>query len=120
PGVIRRLELMMRALRREIPWVTERPTDYFERQIRISTYGIERRAPGALDRLFSTHPNLETLLCFGSGYPSWDTTIPEELAGGIPAEWRARVLHENAAEWFRWPGTTPASVDATNAERATA
>ena len=102
PGVIRRLELMMRALRREIPWVTERPTDYFERQIRISTYGIERGAPEALDRLFSTHSYLEKLLCHGSGYPSWDTTSPEELAAVLPAEWRQSVLHDNAASWFRW------------------
>lgn len=119
PGVIRRLELMMRALRREIPWVTERPTVYFERQIRVSTYGIEKGAPEALDRLFSTHAYLEKLLCHGSGYPSWDTTSADELAGLLPAEWRRAVLHDNAAEWFRWGDASPAGTGAA-AERARA
>jgi predicted TIM-barrel fold metal-dependent hydrolase len=112
PGVIRRLELMMRALRREIPWVTESPTEYFERQIRISTYGIERGAPEALDRLFTTHPFLETFLCHGSGYPSWDMTGPEEVAELFPESWRASVLHDNAAGWFRWGATAGADVGA--------
>jgi predicted TIM-barrel fold metal-dependent hydrolase len=112
PGVIRRLELMMRALRREIPWVTERPTDYFERQVRVSTYGIERGAPEALDRLFSSHASLEKVLCHGSGYPSWDTTTPDVLAEVIPAEWRRSVLHDNAAAWFRWGDAEPAGAAA--------
>jgi predicted TIM-barrel fold metal-dependent hydrolase len=112
PGVIRRLELMMRALRREIPWVTERPTDYFARQIRVSTYGIERGAPEALDRLFSTHPSLETYLCYGSGYPSWDTTTPDELMEVVPESWRSSVLHDNAASWFRWGDAAEAGAGA--------
>jgi predicted TIM-barrel fold metal-dependent hydrolase len=110
PGLIRRLELIMRALRREIPWVTETPTAYFERQVRVSTYGIERGAPEALDRLFSTHPSLETFLCHGSGYPSWDTTSPDELTEVLPESWRASVLHDNAADWFRWGAAATARV----------
>jgi uncharacterized protein len=103
PGVLRRMELMMRSLRRELPWVRERPTDYFERHVRVSTYGIERHArPEALERLFDAHPDVSRMLCFASGYPSWDTTRADELAELLPDEWAPSVLAGNADEWFRW------------------
>jgi predicted TIM-barrel fold metal-dependent hydrolase len=118
PGVLRRMELMMRSLRREIPWVREEPTEYFERQVRVSTYGIELGAPAALERLFASHPGLADVLCYGSGYPSWDTAAPADVSDVLPAEWHDRVFHDNAAEWFRWGGAAPAPVYASGGATA--
>jgi predicted TIM-barrel fold metal-dependent hydrolase len=109
PGVLRRMELMIRSLRREVPWVTEPPSEYFERQVRVSTYGIERGAPEALARLFEGHPGLRDVLCHGSGYPSWDTNGADDLRELLPTEWHEAVLRGNAEAWFRWvPAPVPA------------
>ena len=77
-GTLMRLDQTWNALRRDVPWVREPPSAYFRRHIRISTYGIERSA--ALPRLIEATPGLDELLCYGSGFPSWDTLGPDEAA----------------------------------------
>jgi predicted TIM-barrel fold metal-dependent hydrolase len=104
PGMLRRLELAWTALRREVPWVKESPTETFHRQVRVSTYGLER--DGGRDivrRMAEQHEELGRLFVYGSGYPSWDTLTPADIKETFPAEWHERILSENAEEWFRWP-----------------
>ena len=47
-------------------------------------------------------PDLEDLLVYGSGFPSWDMATPAEMRDALPAGWHAKVLAENAAGWLRW------------------
>jgi len=104
-GLLRRLELSWRANRRNVPWVQEPPAVYFRRHFRISTYGIEDGAdPEFLGRLIAMTPGLERILCYGSGYPAWDTCGADTVRALVPEAWHARVFDENAREWFRWPG----------------
>jgi predicted TIM-barrel fold metal-dependent hydrolase len=121
PGLIRRMELAWKALRREVPWVQESPRETFRRQVRVSTYGIERDAGAdVVRRIAETYPDFEQLLCYGSGYPAWDTALADDVTRLFPAEWHDRLLFENAAEWFRWatPGAerreSPATLSIAN------
>jgi uncharacterized protein len=101
-SLLLRIDTLWRSLRRDFPWVHEPPTEYFRRQIRISTYGLERGSPEALQRLVERKPHLRQLVCYGSGYPSWDTVWPEDIEQLFPADWREDVFHGNAEQWFRW------------------
>lgn len=101
-SLLLRIDTLWRSLRRDFPWVHNPPRDYFMRQIRISSYGMERTTPDALGRLFEGNPELRQLIVYGSGYPSWDTSWPEEVESLFPADWHQDVLHDNAAGWFRW------------------
>lgn len=101
-ALLLRIDTLWRSLRRDFPWVHEAPSAYFARQVRISTYGMEVGAPESVRRLFEQRPHLRGLLCYGSGYPSWDTIWPETVEQFLPAEWRGDVFHDNAAAWFRW------------------
>ncbi len=105
PGFLRRLEMSWLAFRREVPWMREPPSETFRRQVRVSTYGLERGArPQMLRGWIDLMPDLEDLLVYGSGFPSWDTASPAEVRDVLPEGWHAKVLSENAAGWLRWDG----------------
>jgi predicted TIM-barrel fold metal-dependent hydrolase len=112
-SMLLRIDTLWRSLRRDFPWVHEAPREYFKRQVRISTYGLERTRPEVLARLFEGNPEYREFTCYGSCYPSWDTGWPEDVEALFPAEWHQDVLHDNADAWFRWgPRAAPASAGA--------
>jgi predicted TIM-barrel fold metal-dependent hydrolase len=100
-AMLLRIDTLWRSLRRDFPWVHEPPRAYVERQLMLSSYGIER-ASDNIRRLVERRPQLQHMVCYGSGYPSWDTQWPEELEQLFPAEWHADVFSDNADRWFRW------------------
>ena len=102
-AMLLRIDTLWRSLRRDFPWVIEPPSEYFARQVRIGLYGLELGSPDTLRRLFEHKPHLRELLCYGSGYPSWDTAWPAKVKDVVPAEWHGDVFHVNAERWFRWP-----------------
>lgn len=117
-SMLMRMDTLWRSLRRDLPWVTEPPSAYFARQVRISSYGIESGSPDILRRLVDAKPHLRELICFGSGYPSWDSLDPGEVEQLIPPDWREDVMNNNAAAWFRWDGAGTPSADGVSAETA--
>jgi predicted TIM-barrel fold metal-dependent hydrolase len=102
-GLVRRMDLTWKAMRKEVPWVTEPPSRYFERHFRVGTYGLERHAGAEMvARIAELRPDFADLVCYGSGYPAWDTVSPQAVAATLPPDWQDRVLRENAERWFRW------------------
>jgi predicted TIM-barrel fold metal-dependent hydrolase len=107
PGLFFRLDVNWRGLRREVPWVRRLPSDYFREHVRVSTWPIDRPAePDGAERvvkLLDAFGDAPDLLCFASGYPHWNTDAVDDIAARLPASWHARVFHDNALDWFRWP-----------------
>jgi uncharacterized protein len=106
-SMLLRVDTLWRSLRRDFPWVVEPPSVYFDRQVRISTYGMETAAPDNLRRLLEYKPHLRTITCYGSGYPSWDSLRPDDVTQLLPDGWSDDVMHGNAERWFRWDGVIP-------------
>ena len=105
-GMVRRMDLTWKAMRKEVPWVTEAPSRYFERHFRVGTHGLERHAGAEMvARIAEFRPDLADLVCYGSGYPAWDTVSPQAVTATFPLDWHDRVLHDNAEQWFRWAPT---------------
>jgi hypothetical protein len=112
------MELGWRSFRREVPWLRESPEEYFRRHFRVSSYGVEQASrPGTTERLIRAFPAFQDLVCFGSGYPSWDAKSAADIMRVFPVEWQPRIFAGNAEEWFRWPaeggsaaGPAPAEV----------
>ena len=40
------------------------------------------------------------ILCFASDHPHWDFDPPDQMLKRLPAAWRERIMHGNAAELF--------------------
>jgi uncharacterized protein len=104
PGTLRRLELTWRAMRKELPWVSESPRDYVQRQVRVSTFGLERdHGAEMVAQIAAAEPELADIILYGSGYPNWDTVSPDDVQRVFPDEWHERLLRRNAEAWLRWP-----------------
>jgi predicted TIM-barrel fold metal-dependent hydrolase len=104
PGLFFRLDVNWRGLRREVPWVRRVPSEYFREHVRVTTWPLDRPAePERLVRLLNAFGGAEDLLCFASGYPHWNADTAADVAARLPEAWHAKVFHDNAAAWFRWP-----------------
>jgi predicted TIM-barrel fold metal-dependent hydrolase len=102
-SVVWRLDNEFKALRREVPWLTGRPSSYFLENVRLTTYPLDRLpGPGTWEAVFSALPDLERMVCFASGYPNWDTDQAAAVEQMLPASCRQAVLRDNAAAFFRW------------------
>jgi predicted TIM-barrel fold metal-dependent hydrolase len=107
PGYLWRMDYWGKTNRLEAPWMQMPPSEYFMKHMRITTYGLEwPREPERLIRALSTIPNVEDILLYASGYPNSDFDAADEVAAKLPEAWRARVMYENADDFFRWPATS--------------
>ena len=101
PGMLWRLDTNWRALRSEVPWLERKPSEVAREHVRFSTQPLEH-TDGHDETLFEM---LEAAgapdnLCFASDYPHWDFDDPGFMLNRLPEAWRAKVLHENAAELY--------------------
>ena len=105
PGYLWRLDWWWKTNRLEAPWMQMPASAYFLKHVRLTTNGLEwPREPERLIRALSTLPHAEDLFLYASGWPDVDYEDPEVVAARFPESWRGRVMHENAQEFFRWPG----------------
>ncbi len=101
------LDTNYKAFRYDALWLgSTAPSEVFKRHFLVGTHpfnyhvGTERLAAYlALD------PGLADVICYGSGYPDWDSLTPGELLARLPAAWHAKVAHANARAFFRWEAT---------------
>ena len=101
PPVLWRLDQDWKQLRSEVPHLAELPSTYVKRAYRFGTQPIEEpRDPNLLLETWSLVDGQHTLL-FSSDYPHWDfDDAYRVLPARIPADWRRRILRENARDLF--------------------
>ena len=89
---------------REVPWTRRRPSAYVHDSVRFTTYPLDVKADtDRLLKLLRTVDGIEDLLVYASGYPNWDTEWAADVRQALPAGWLPKVMHDNAAGFFRWP-----------------
>ena len=92
---------------REVPWAPKRPSHYLRESVRFTTYPLDVESdPGLLVKLLQTVDGIEDLLVYASGYPNWDAELVAGVQHTLPAEWHAKVFHDNAAGFFAWPSAS--------------
>ncbi len=101
PSLMWRLDKNWRALRNEIPWVKELPSEYIRRNVRLGTQPIEE----------SFHPKdivdlikmakAEDMLLFASDYPHWDGDESNRAFLHFPEELKQKIFYENAKNSYR-------------------
>jgi predicted TIM-barrel fold metal-dependent hydrolase len=107
PSLLWRFDNEYRARRRDAPWLRAEPSEYFRRHFRVSTYPLDKPAhSGDLLKLLEAFGGLESVLCFGSGFPYWDMDEVGDIADRLPAAWGESIFYENTSRLFRW-GSLP-------------
>jgi predicted TIM-barrel fold metal-dependent hydrolase len=101
PFILWRMDMEYREAREEVPWLTDLPSAYVRRHVRLTTQPLDEPVQNAhLAQLLETVDGAD-LLMFSSDYPHHDFDDPEVVFRRIPEAWRAPVFFENARSWFR-------------------
>jgi predicted TIM-barrel fold metal-dependent hydrolase len=101
--VMWRFDNEFKALRREVPWLSEQPSQYFLHNLRVSTYPLDGvPTPAAWSKVLGAQPGLEDMICFASGYPNWDADSAAAVAAKLPPAIHDKLFRENAEKLFRW------------------
>jgi predicted TIM-barrel fold metal-dependent hydrolase len=110
PHLMWRMDKNYKALRQQVPWLTEMPSAVIRRHIRLTTQPIEEpEDPAHLLQVFEMLGS-DRMLLFSSDYPHWDGDDPVAALRHVPAACRRRLLRDNALETFRFPPETAARV----------
>jgi predicted TIM-barrel fold metal-dependent hydrolase len=113
PSLMWRLDQSWRDVRREVPWLKRRPSDYVREHFRFGTQPMEepddpRHLLQVIDMMGS-----EDLLMFSTDYPHWDFDTPEAaIPAGLGRGLRRKILWENARDFYGLP--EPAAVGPTS------
>jgi predicted TIM-barrel fold metal-dependent hydrolase len=101
PGLLWRFDKDWKALWREVPWLTQRPTEYLYRHFRAST------APAALPsqpehiRRMLDILRARELLLYGSDFPHHHGDGTDRLLRALDEPARADVTRNNAIDFYR-------------------
>jgi predicted TIM-barrel fold metal-dependent hydrolase len=95
-----RLDKDWKGLRREIPWVTEPPSQVLRRHVRLSTSPLDVSEPRLMSAVLEWL-NSDDLLMFASDYPHWHEDDIELLLGAASTDARGKIMSGNARTWYR-------------------
>lgn len=100
PHVMWRLDKNYKALRHEVPWLKQLPSEYIKRHFAITTQPIEEpEQPQHLVQLIEMC-GADRMLMFASDYPHWDFDSPTEALNPLPKAMKERVFSKNAEEFY--------------------
>ena len=113
PSLLWRLDANWKALRSEVPWVRELPSETVRERVCFTTQPMEeptdpRRLVPALEMI----DGIERMLMYASDYPHWDFDPAPLIRNRLPREWREAVMSENARALYRLPAAKPAPAAA--------
>jgi predicted TIM-barrel fold metal-dependent hydrolase len=100
PDVLWRLDAAWKAMREEIPWVTQLPSEYVKRHVRLTTQPFLEAAQRDDVTAMCKIVNADALLMFSSDYPHYDFDNPRRALVGLPADQLAAVCSQTALELF--------------------
>jgi predicted TIM-barrel fold metal-dependent hydrolase len=95
-----RLDKDWKGLRREIPWVKQRPFEIIREHVRFSTAPIDAGPPEELARTVGWLRS-EDLLMFATDYPHMHGDDVPGLLAAVPETMRSRLMAESARDWYR-------------------
>jgi len=109
PHLMWRMDKNYKALRSQTPWLTELPSHYIKKNIRVTTQPIEEpENPQHIVQIFEMIGAPEMIL-FSSDYPHWDFDNPKMALPPLSKEWKERILWRNAAELYNLKPHAPAT-----------
>jgi predicted TIM-barrel fold metal-dependent hydrolase len=100
PHVIGRLDRSYRALKAEVPWLRQLPSEYFVGHLYWSTQPIEEPTedPKHLMHMLEMMRADRTVI-FATDYPHWDFDNPLTAFSHFPADLRRRIFVDNVVDY---------------------
>jgi predicted TIM-barrel fold metal-dependent hydrolase len=95
-----RLDTFWVSMRDQTPWVDRYPSEYLREHVRYCSSAFDGPTDPALSERWLGFTDKADLLMYGSSYPHWSTSTPEDVVVGLNAEQREKVLWRNASELY--------------------
>ncbi|WP_257349001.1 amidohydrolase family protein [Pseudalkalibacillus decolorationis] len=102
PGLMWRLDKNWKALRDEVPWLKNRPSEYIRRNVRLGTQPIEEpfRSKDLLEVIQMA--GAEDMLLYSSDYPHWDGDEADRVFNSLPKDLKNKIFYENALNTYNF------------------
>lgn len=100
PHVLWRMDQNWRGFRKEIPWITEEPSQIVLDKVRLTSQPVEEPNKNKYLMQIFEMIQAEKTLMFSTDYPHWDNDFPDHTFTSIPEELKQRIFHDTAAEFF--------------------
>ena len=102
PSFMWRMDKEWKGLRHELPWLTESPSAYIHRHIRLTTQPADAPASARQFRQIIDQMDSEDLLMFATDYPHHHFDAPETaFPVGLEDSLMRKILYENARDWYK-------------------
>jgi hypothetical protein len=103
-----RLDTEFKAFRHDMLWLKELPSELFKRSFMVGTHPFMFAGEKAqLERYWGVDEELRDVICYASGYPDSECTIPADVSSMFPPGWMSSVLGQNALSFFGWSNESP-------------
>jgi predicted TIM-barrel fold metal-dependent hydrolase len=103
PTLMWKLDTDWRAIRREIPWLTRRPTEYLREHVRFTVEPFDAPDARTVAELVD-HLGSDEMLMYASDFPHRHRSDTEALLADLSETQLERIRWSNAAECFRIDG----------------
>jgi len=105
--LIWRLDTFWMSMRDQTPWVDRYPSEYLRDHVRFCSSAFDGPTDAGQAERWLDFSDKADLLMYGSSYPHWSTSEPEDVVAGLNDEQREKVLWRNASDLY---GVTEGSL----------
>lgn len=100
PSLMWRLDKNWKGLRREVPWLDQRPSDYIKQHTAFTMQPDDADTNPAFMLDIIEQIGSDEMLLFASDYPHWHYDEEGPLAFELPAELERKILTDNATRTY--------------------
>jgi predicted TIM-barrel fold metal-dependent hydrolase len=104
PNLMWRLDKEWKGIRRETPWLTEPPSAYLRRHVRMGLQPVDAPIDGDQVLTVIDQIGAEEMLMFSSDFPHEHGSDPHALLARLPGELAAKVRYANAVACYGLAG----------------
>jgi predicted TIM-barrel fold metal-dependent hydrolase len=94
--LIWRLDTFWMSMRDQTPWVDRYPSEYLRDHVRFCSSAFDGPTDAGQSERWLDFTDKADLLMYGSSYPHWSMSKPEDVVAGLNAVQREKVLWRNA------------------------
>jgi uncharacterized protein len=98
--LIWRLDTFWMSMRDQTPWVDRYPSEYLRDHVRFCSSALDGPTDASQAERWLDFTDKADLLMYGSSYPHWSTSRPDDVAAGLNATQREKVLWRNASDLY--------------------
>jgi uncharacterized protein len=95
-----RLDTFWMSMRDQTPWVDRYPSEYLNDHVRFCSSALDGPTDGGLAERWLNFTDKADLLMYGSSYPHWSTSKPDDVVAGLNDVQRQKVLWRNASDLY--------------------